>query len=171
MRIAEPFPSCGATITRTEWDFRRRESVSENGLVAIAVGEHGDRSNTQLLWRNKKIHANYSTISPLLYNDVLYVVKAGGIMTTLNPATGETYKVGRLGNALGEYFSSPVAADGKVYFTNLEGVITVVKAQPQWEVIASNDLGEQTQATPALADGHLYIRTHKALYSFSARPK
>ena len=158
-------------ITRTEWDFRRAESVSESGLVAITGGGRGDRSDTQLLWRNKKIHANYSTTSPLLYNDVLYVVRAGGIMTTLNPATGEIYKAGRLGNALGEYYSSPVAADGKVYFTNLEGVVTVVKAQPQWEVIASNDIGEQTHATPAVADGHLYIRTHNALYSFSAQPR
>ncbi|PYR53201.1 MAG: hypothetical protein DMF89_00635 [Acidobacteria bacterium] len=158
-------------ITRNEWDFRRTESVSESGLVAIATGGHGDRSNAQLLWRNKKIHANYSTTSPLLYNGVLYIVKGGGIMTTLNPATGDTYKVGRLGSALGEYFASPVAADGKVYFTNVEGVVTVVKAQPLWEVLSSNDLGEQTQATPAVADEHLYIRTHKALYSFSARPK
>jgi hypothetical protein len=96
------------------------------------------------------------------------MVKDGGIMTALNPATGEPFKTGRLGNALGEYYSSPIAAAGNLYFVNVEGIVTVVKAQPEWEVIASNDLGEYTQATPAIADGQLYIRTHKALYSFGA---
>lgn len=157
-------------VVRAEWEVRRMESVSESGLVAIAAGGQGDRSDSQLLWRYKRTYANYSTPSPIFYNNVLYIVRDGGIMTSLNPATGEAYKVGRLG-ALGEYFSSPIAADGRLYFVNVDGVVTVVSAQAQWETIATADLGEPTQATPAVADGHLYIRTHNALYSFSAQAK
>ncbi len=157
-------------VVRAEWDARRMESVAESGLVAIATGGQGDRSDSQLLWRYKRTYANYSTPSPILYNNVLFIVRDGGIMTSLNPATGEAYKVGRLG-ALGEYYASPIAADGKLYFVNVDGVVTLVTAQPQWEIVATTDLGEPTQATPAAADGHLYIRTHSALYSFSAQAK
>jgi hypothetical protein len=157
-------------VVRAEWEARRRESVSESGLVAIAAGGRGDRSDSQLLWRYKRTYANYSTPSPIVYNNVLFIVRDGGIMTSLNPATGDAYKVGRLG-ALGEYFASPIAADGRLYFINADGVVTIVSAQPQWEIVATNDLGEPTQATPAVADGHLFVRTHNAVYSFSAPAK
>jgi len=96
----------------------------------------------------------------------MYIVKDGGIMTSLNPANGETYKAGRLNDALGPYFSSPVAADGKIYFASEAGKISVVKAGEQWESIAVNDLAEECYATPAIADGRIYIRTRNALYSF-----
>ena len=44
----------------------------------------------------------------------------------------------------------------------------MLKADPQWEVLAVNDLDETSQATPAIADGRIYIRTQKVLYSFGA---
>ena len=59
-----------------------------------------------------------------------------------------------------------MAADGKIFLLSHSGKVTVLKADPQWEVLAVNDLDETSQATPAIADGRIYIRTHKALYSF-----
>ena len=69
--------------------------------------------------------------------------------------------------ALGDYYASPVAADGKLFTVSEEGKLTVLKAGGQWEILSVNDLGEPAHATPAIADGKLYVRTHKALYCFA----
>jgi len=154
-------------LTEDEWNEILRESVSEHGLVAVRAGGIGDQTETHLVWRYKK---DYSEItSPLVYRDVLYTVKDGGIVTSLNPGTGEVYKTGRSKDAIAAYFSSPVAADGKVYLVSQDGKVSVLRADPQWEVLAVNDLGEECQATPAIGGGSIYIRTAKALYSFSEK--
>ena len=64
--------------------------------------------------------------APLIYNGVLYMVRDGGIVTALHPDTGAVLKQGRV--AAGEYRSSPVAADGKVFLCGIEGKVTVLKA-------------------------------------------
>ena len=106
--------------------------------------------------------------APLLYQGVYYMVKTGGIITSLDPATGRLLKEGRSPGALGEYYASPVAADGKVFLANTEGKITVLKAAADWEVLAVNELGEEVSATPALSEGRLYVRTRGTLYCFSS---
>jgi len=151
-------------ITRTEWDQKMKESVTEHGVTGSKIGGVGDRTEGNLIWRYKKSYSNL--ITPLVYRDVLYLVKDGGIITTLNPKTGEVLKIGRTKDAIDEYFASPVAADGKIFLLSHSGKVTVLKAGPQWEVLSVNDLDETSQATPAIADGHIYVRTYKALYSF-----
>ena len=94
--------------------------------------------------------------------------KTGGIITSLDPATGRILKQGRSPGGLGEYYASPVAADGKVFLANTEGKITVLKAGAEWEVLAVNEINEEVNATPALSDGRVYVRTHGTLYCFSA---
>jgi outer membrane protein assembly factor BamB len=100
---------------------------------------------------------------------VLYLVKDGGIITALDAATGQLLKEGRSEKALGEYFASPITADGKVFLANTEGKVTVLKAGRAWEVLAVNDLEEEIHATPALTGGRIYLRTRSAVYSFGAR--
>ena len=103
----------------------------------------------------------------MLYRGVLYLVKRGGIATTLSPKTGEILKQGRLKDALDSYYASPVAADGKVFFVSEAGKVAVVKAGGNdWEVLAVNDHGEECYATPAIAGGRIYIRTRSSLYAF-----
>jgi len=154
-------------ITQDEWDEVLRESVSEHGLVAVQAGGSGDQTEKHLLWRNKKNYAELT--SPLVYRGVLYMVKDGGIVTSLNPATGEAWKIGRTKEAIEPYYASPVAADGKVYLVSHSGKVSVLKADPQWEVLAVNDLGETCEATPAIGNRSIYIRTFNALYSFSIK--
>ena len=155
-------------ISQPEWEEILRASVSEHGLAAIRAGGSGDQTAANLIWRHKK---DYSEItSPLVYRGVLYMVKDGGIVTSFNPETGEVFKTGRSKDAIGAYFSSPVAADGKVYLLSNDGKVSVLKADPQWEVLAVNDLGEECQATPAIGGRSIYIRTARALYSFSQKP-
>ena len=86
------------------------------------------------------------------------------IVTALDAATGKPVWQGRLGVAMREGFSaSPVAVDGKVFFTNDEGETFVVRAGATFELLRTNRLGEGVLASPALVDGTWYFRTDKNL--------
>jgi outer membrane protein assembly factor BamB len=106
-------------ITRAEWDQKLKESVTEHGVTGSTIGGAGDRTASNLVWRYTKSFSNL--ITPLIYRDVLYLVKNGGIITTLNPKTGGVLKTGRTKDAIDEYFASPVAADGKVFLLSHSG--------------------------------------------------
>jgi len=105
--------------------------------------------------------------SPLVYRGVLYTLKEGGILASYDIKTGEILKQGRLQGAIGAYYSSPVAADGKLYAISEEGKATVIQAGPQWEVLGVVDLGDGCKGTPAIVDGKLYVRTFGMLYCFA----
>ena len=86
------------------------------------------------------------------------------IVTCLDAATGRAMWQGRLGVARREGFSaSPVAVDGKVFFTNDAGETFVLRAGPEFELLHVNRIGERTLASPALVDGRWYIRTARNL--------
>ena len=106
--------------------------------------------------------------APLVYRDVYFMVRDGGIITSLDAATGRLLKEGRSREAMGEYYASPVAADGMVFLASSEGKVTVLKAAAEWEVIRVNDLADEVHATPALSEGRIYVRTHGGLYCFGA---
>jgi outer membrane protein assembly factor BamB len=152
-------------IVAAEWDAASAMYMGEYGAVAVRPGAATGRLQPGAIrWRFQK---NVPYIpAPLLYQNVLYMVKTGGIVTSLDPATGRLLKEGRSPGAIGEYYASPVAADGKVYLANTEGKITVLQAAGQWQVLGVNDLGEDVHATPALSEGRLYVRTRGALYCF-----
>jgi outer membrane protein assembly factor BamB len=132
-------------------------------LLAFRPEGRGDLS-AKVLWRLAKGIPNVPT--PLVYQNVLYVIKEGGVLTSINPLTGEIYKQGRVTGAVDQYFASPVAADGKVYLTSHAGKVAVLKAGQQWEILGVNNLDEECFATPALEDGRVYLRTRSALYCF-----
>jgi outer membrane protein assembly factor BamB len=94
------------------------------------------------------------------------MINDSGILLSFDPATGAVLKQGRLHGAIDKYFSSPVAADGKVFLIGQAGQVSVLKAAGDWQVIKVNDLDDEVFATPAIADGRIYIRTKSALYSF-----
>src|SRR5260370_36032755 len=100
-----------------------------------------------LLWKYTKALPNVP--SPLLYKDVLYMLKEGGIFTSLDPSTGKVLKQARLVGALGDYFSSPVAADYNIYGISEDGKAPVLKPGGDWEILAANDLGSNCNARPA----------------------
>ena len=134
--------------------------------MAVKLGGEGDVTGTNVLWRHYKSLPNVP--SPLHYNGVVYLMKEGGILTALDAADGKVLKQGRLPGALDYYYASPVAADGKLFATSQAGHVTVVKAAgAEWEVITRNDMDDECFATPALVDGHIYLRTRSALYCFA----
>jgi outer membrane protein assembly factor BamB len=87
-----------------------------------------------------------------------------------NPETGELLRQERLKDAIGDYYASPVAADGKIYFVNKEGKVTVISAGANWKPLSSGDLDAQVIAAPAIAASRIYIRTDASLYCFAAKP-
>src|SRR5262249_27866 len=97
--------------------------------------------------------------SPIVVGDQLFVVKKGGLCSSFDVETGKTHwETKRLQN-IGEYFASPVAADGKIYATGENGFVVVLEQGHKLNVLAKNDLGETIIASPAIADGRLYFRT------------
>lgn len=150
-------------LTRDEWAYYRAALDSENGMLAIRLGGSGDMSDTAIRWKYQRSVPQLP--SPLLYGGVLYMVNDNGIVTMLDPATGAVIKQGRLTGALGPHFASPVAADGHIFFTTEAGAVAVV-SPGDLVPKAVNQLGEDTYATPAFADGRLYLRTTSALYAF-----
>jgi outer membrane protein assembly factor BamB len=150
----------------TEEEFNRSFSPEQSagGLVRVRLNGQGDVSTTHVQWRHTR-GLPYVT-APLLYENILYVIRNGGILTTFHPETGKVLREARLKDALGEYYASPVAADGKIYFVSKEGKITVIKAGQDWEVLSTGDLDEQVIATPAIAGGRIFVRTQEHLYSF-----
>ena len=152
-------------LDRRDWQFWRARLSSQNSLSAIRPsGARGDLTDTHVLWRHKKSLPN--TPSPLLHEGVVYLVKDGGIVTSLDAETGRVLKQGRIKEAIEKYWASPVAADGKLYTVSEGCAVSVLKPGHQWEVLAVNRLDDQCFATPAIADGRIYLRTMSTLYCF-----
>ena len=151
-------------LNAKDWEVFRAMMASENGLLAIKMGGQGDQTASAIRWRYQKPVPQVP--STLLYKGVLYMINDSGILISFDPATGNVLKQGRLHGAIDKYFSSPVAADDKVFLIGQGGQVSVLKAVGEWDVLAVNELDDEVYATPAIADGHLYIRTRSALYSF-----
>ena len=154
-------------LEERDWEQYRERRLGENGLRAYRLGGKGDVTETHLLWKNARSLPNVP--SPLVYRGVLYTLKEGGILTSYDMRTGEILKQARLQNALGDYYASPVAGDGKIYLISEEGKATVIQAGAQWQILKTNDLGDGCRGTPAIAGGRLYIRTYETLYCFAKK--
>src|SRR5262249_41321621 len=153
-------------VSKKEWKSNQTMMAAENGLLAFRLGGKGDVGRSGLVWRYQRAVPQLPT--PVLYRGVLYMINDGGILTTLDPATGTVLKQRRLRDAVDQYYASPVAGDGKVYFVSRTGIASVVRAGPEQEGISSGDFDDEVMATPALADGRIYLRTRSALYCFGA---
>lgn len=150
-------------IDAQEWQ-ALTETPFNNALLAIRPGGTGDISKSHVVWQAKR--GVPEVPSPLYYEGRIYMVRNGGLLTCLDAKSGkELYPPSRLGPG-GMYYASPVAGDGKIYIAADAGAVVVVKAGSEFEVLAENDLGEPISATPALADGTVFVRTAKHLYAF-----
>jgi outer membrane protein assembly factor BamB len=154
-------------LDQKEWErhaevFRK----AQNALLAIKPSGQGDLTGAAILWKHQKGVPYVS--SPFVQNGVVWMVKDGGIVTKLDATNGQVFEEERL-PGLGNYFASPVAGDGKVYFASEQGVVSVLANEKEWRVISSRDFHEKIYATPLLAGERVYVRTEKALYCFSAK--
>lgn len=139
--------------------------IAESPHITAAVSTQGKGDQTQkLLWTVRKGVPNVS--SPILVGDILYLFKEGGILTSIRAADGSVIKEGRVAVGFGAIYSSAVALGNSLLVANQQGKFVLLKAEPEWEVVASNDLGEECFATPAVSGGSVFVRTVSNLYCF-----
>src|SRR5579871_205500 len=139
---------------------------NQSRLVAVRPGGKAAVNDTNVAWSEHKGALGVS--SPLYYNGRLYTFQNGGIVFARNAQTGELVYSGRVGPG-GYFYSSPIAADNKIYIASEGGVIAVLDGSPELKVLAQNRLDGGIMATPAIVDGKIYVRTDSALYAFGAK--
>jgi outer membrane protein assembly factor BamB len=132
-------------------------------VMAVRPGSKGELSLANIAWSERR--GVPGVPSPLYYNGRLYTFQSGGLVFCRVAKTGDLVYSGRLG-ASGYYYSSPVAADGKVYIASEDGVVVVLDAGEKLNVLAKNKLDGAILATPALVDRNIYVRTENHLYAF-----
>lgn len=152
------------TLNENDWNYFKAATSSLNGMLGIKLGGKGDKTDTNIVWQYHKSIPQLP--SPLVYKDVLYMVNDGGTVTTFKPLSGEVIQKGRIKGGGTNFYSSPVAADGKVYIVSRKGKVSVLKSGGSLDILALNDMGELCFATPAIANGKIYLRTVNTLYCF-----
>ncbi len=109
-----------------------------------------------IAWHNLKV-GNYMQ-TPLIYGDLLYCCRDSGVLSVFDAKNGNRKYRERLSGKVG-FTASPVAGDGKIYFTSEEGDVFVIKTGRQYELLAKNQMNEICMATPAISEGSLFFRT------------
>jgi len=129
-------------------------------LLAFKAGGRGDITSSHLLWSTPN---GPDVPTPVTDGKYFYIVNDKGIMWCLDAKTGaEVYSQQRI--KPGTYSGSPVLADGRIYVTNEDGVTSVVKAGPVFEILAENALNDYSLSSPAISGGQIFIRTATNLY-------
>lgn len=133
----------------------------EQPMLAIDVAGRPDGAEPVVAW---SFDRGPDVPTPVTDGELLYVVRDKGQAYALDARSGEViYGPERL--APGTYSASPVLADDKIYVTNEEGVTTVYRAGPDFEILARNDMAEYTLSSVAVSGGQLFLRTAEALYA------
>lgn len=151
-------------LNAREWVFYQRRARSISSTFALRLGGRGDVTESHLIWKEQRNLPNVPGV--LAYRGVIYLVKDGGILTTLNAEDGSVFKRDRARESIDAYYASPVAGDGKVYLVSETGIVTVLRAGPEWEVLSTTRVDDGAYATPALVDGRVYLRTNGRFYAF-----
>jgi outer membrane protein assembly factor BamB len=134
-------------------------------LIAYRAGGQGDVTNTHKVF---SFDQGPDVPTPLVDGKYLYSINDRGIAWCIDAKTGaEVYGGKRLKPAI--YSASPVLADGKIYITSEEGLTTVLKAGPEFEILAENAFNDYTLSSPAISDGQIFIRTAGHLWCIGKR--
>jgi outer membrane protein assembly factor BamB len=138
--------------------------------LAVKAGGRGDVTKTHVVWRESK---GSNVGSPIYHDGHLYWASdGGGVLFCQDAATGKIVYQQRLEPASGLIYGSPVLADGKIYYVSQRKGTYVVAAKPKFELLAHNvfeDDGSRTNASPAVSNGHLLLRTDQNLYCIGKR--
>ena len=129
-------------------------------FIGFRAGGSGNITGKNELWKN---NLGSDVPTPTTDGKYIYVLVDNGILNCLELATGKVvYEGKRIEH--GTYSASPLLADGKIYCVNEEGTTTVVKAGPEFEMLAVNKLDGLTLASPIAVDDQIFIRTADYLY-------
>jgi outer membrane protein assembly factor BamB len=130
-------------------------------MIAVRPGGRGNVTATHTAW---KFDRGPDVPTPVTDGTLLYSVDDRGVVHVLDVKTGAVvYGPERLKPAI--YSASPILAGGKIYVTSEEGVTSVFRAGPKFELISENPTEEYTLSTMAASKGQLFLRTEKHLYA------
>lgn len=135
-------------------------------FYAAKVGGQGDITESGLVWKVNKSGVVPLDVSPLLVGDELYTITDSGIGVCYDAHSGKQNWQKRLGS---KFWASPVFADGKIYCLDADATTTVLAPGPEFEQLATNKLEGQAQASPAIVDGAIFLRTDTHLYRIEKR--
>jgi len=131
-------------------------------LLAVKPAGTGERTRDDVVWKYDRGTSDSPT--PVVWGEHLFLVTNNGVAKCLDAQTGRLLWNERL---KGEYRASPLAAEGRIYFLNMEGLATVVSASTRFDRLTENQLDDITLASPIASGGKLYIRGRKWLYCLS----
>ncbi len=154
-----PSTVVGEGLVFTAGGYRGRESVK-----AFRLGGAGELAETALAWEQKKVNPKVPSLVHI--KPWLFAIQDNGMASCQKAETGEVVWQERVG---GGFSASPVAADGRIYLLDNNGDTTVIEAGPAYKVLAKNTLGEPTQASMAVSNGRIFIRTEKTLWCVGNR--
>jgi outer membrane protein assembly factor BamB len=142
--------------------------MGSGNAIAITPGGSGDVTEAKRLWRLDRVKSGMG--SGVIHEGHFYTVSQEGIAHCLDLKTGSMVWEERLkgsGAASGSW-SSMLLSDGKIYVPNQAGDVFVLRASPKFEVLATNSVGEPTNASLAASDGEVFLRTNQSLWCFAA---
>ena len=144
-------------------------SAKDHGVVGLKPDAEGSvmPGSKYEAWRLRS--GTPDVPSPLVYEGCVYLCREKGSLVCLDAKTGAAHYTKQLHSAL--YRASPVAADGRIYLTASDGVVTVVKAGPTFEQVAENRLPDSLYASPVISNGRIYLRGWKTLYAIGTPAK
>ncbi len=134
-------------------------------ILAIRLDGEGDITDTHIAWRISKQVPNMP--SPVIAGDAIYFINDTGVASCARATDGSPVWTKRIS---GNYASSPIYADGKIYFSSREGKTTVLRHGEEYDEIAVNTLDGQLMASPAVIGESLLLRTHTHLYRIGTKP-
>ncbi len=139
-------------------------AIKPNAIGEISLPK-GQAAHEAIAWSNAE--GTYIP-TPIFYDGILYTCGNNGVLTAYDGATGERIYRARVGGG-GSFSASPVAADGRLYFTNEDGDIVVAKAGRTYQELAKNEMKEVIMATPAIAGGVVIVRTLGHVYGIGEK--
>jgi outer membrane protein assembly factor BamB len=157
-------------------------AVAGHGMMFLSTGfmkpqmlalKYKDMDVPEIAWSFTKSAPTMP--SPLLVGDELYFLSDGGILVCVDAVTGKENYRERLSESAaskklgGSYSASPMAADGRIYIFNREGITHVVQPGKTYKKLADNIVSAQIMATPAATDGVIYLRTDKGMMALGKR--
>ena len=137
----------------------------ERPMLVLKAGGRGDVTKTHVLWT---FGSGPDVPTPVTDGTYVYVINDRGIMFCLDARSGREF-YGRQRLRPGTYSGSPVLADDKIYITNEDGLTSVIKAGPHFQLLGENEFDDYTLSSPAVSEGQLFFRTTKFLWAIGAR--
>ena len=157
--VASPIIADGLVVANSG------DGSGERNLIAVRLGGKGDVTATNLAWENRKVFPYVPCL--LASGPYLFSVNDAGFAACHVAKTGREVWSTRLGSAMS---ASPILVDGKVYACGEDGTVYVFAATDKFQLLATNNVGEPVMATPAVADGRLFIRGKEHLYCIGKPP-